>query len=87
MKNEYLMKICTYKIKVITSMMSELLYSTFEILLFVMVRKFKSPSLKPLGNFLFKLDMFPMAKVPFKLLLSRFVKASNREKYVLVQGT
>jgi len=68
-------------------MMSELLYSTFEIWLFVMIRLFKSPSLLPLGNFLIKLDMFPMAKVPFKLLLSRFLKASNREKYVLVQGT
>jgi len=86
MKNEYLMKICTYKIKVVTSMMSELLYSTFEILLFVMISSNNCPSLKPLGNFLLKLDMFPMAKVPFKLLLSRFLKASNREKYVLVQG-
>jgi hypothetical protein len=87
MKNEYLMKICTYEIKVCTSMMSKLSYSTFEILLFVMIRLVKFPSLVPLGNFLIKLDMFPMAKVPYKLLLSRYLKASNREKYVLVQGT
>jgi hypothetical protein len=56
-------------------------------LLFVMIRLVKFPSLVPLGNFLIKLDMFPMAKVPYKLLLSRYLKASNREKYVLVQGT
>jgi len=87
MKNKYLMKICTYMIIVITSMMSELLYSTFEIWLFVMIRYFNCPSLLPLGNFIIKLDMLPMTRAPLRLLLSRSLKTSNRKEYVLVLGT
>ncbi len=86
MKNEYLMKICTYMILVNTTSMSMSTYSTFEILLFVMLTYFKCLLSLPSGV-IFKLDMFDMAKVPLKLLFSRFLKASNREKYVLFQGT
>jgi hypothetical protein len=50
------------------------------------MRYFKCPSLLPMGNFI-KPDMLSMIRVPLKLLLSRFLKASNKEEYVSVQGT